>query len=287
MNRFDILFNKVIRYTLMLLSILVLVGCTKKFFYNNLDWFVGEYLDNYVTLNEPQQRLLEERLVLLTEWHKREELPRYITHLREFESIKKSEVTLSYLQRSREQIREHYERIVSKIAPDLYSLSLQLSEQQQTEFLRNVAKDHQKRNDKYADKTEQEVREIIFDKTEEWANEWIGKLSKQQSGYVKQFSHQVVLNSPLWRDYRTSIYQELEYLFENKPNDAIYQQTFMQLLFEPEKFYSEQLSANIAHNISLMDQLTLSITQSMTEKQWQHFRRTVKEWRVLAQELLD
>ncbi|CAE6931486.1 DUF6279 family lipoprotein [Vibrio sp. B1FLJ16] len=287
MNRFDNVSSNVLRYSLIFFSVLILAGCTKAFLYNNLDWFVREYLDDYVTLNEEQESLLQERLVSLSEWHKKKELPRYIVHLKEWEAIKKSDVTLSYLQLNRDRIREHYERIVTKVAPDMFSLSLQLSEQQQREFLLNLQKDYKKRNAKYADKTEEEVREIVFDNTEEWANEWIGDLSKQQQAYVKQFSNQVVLNSPLWRDYRSSIYQEIEYLFENKSNSVIYQQLFMQLLFEPESFYSEQLAENIDHNIALADKLTLSMAESMTEKQWDHFRGVAKDWRVLAQELLD
>ncbi len=278
---------RVFRYGLILLSILVLAGCTKKFLYNNIDWFVLEYLDDYVTLNEEQERLLEERLIILAEWHKKAELPRYIAHLRELESVNKSDVTLPYLQQSRDRIREHYDRVVSKVAPDLFSLSLQLTGSQQREFLLNVQKDYKKRNAKYADKSEQEVRGIVFDNTEEWVVEWIGDLNKQQYAYLRKFSNQVILNSPLWRNYRASTYQELEYLFENKSNSATYQKVFMQLLFEPESFYSEQLTENIAHNVALADQLTVSLTQSMTERQWNHFRGKVKEWRVLAQELLD
>ena len=34
----------------------------------------------------------------------------------------------------------------------------------------------------------------------------------------------------------------LEYLFENKSNAVTYQDIFMRLLFEPESYYSEQLS---------------------------------------------
>lgn len=287
MNRFDNLSDNVLRYSLILFLALVLAGCTKTFLYNNLDWFVSEYLDDFVTLNEEQESLLQERLVSLAEWHKKEELPRYIEHLKEWESIHKSDVTLSYLTQNRDRMREHYDRIISKVAPDLFSLSLQLSEQQQREFLASLKKDYKKRNDKYADKTEEEVREIIFEKTEEWANEWIGDLSKQQQVFVQKFSNQVILNSPLWRDYRSSIYQEIEYLFENTSNTVIYQQVFMQLLFEPESFYSEQLAGNIEHNIALADDLTLSMTQSMTEKQWDHFRGVAKDWRVLAQELSD
>lgn len=117
--------------------------------------------------------------------------------------------------------------------------------------------------------------------------EWIGELNDDQQRYVTQFSNQVILNSPLWRNYRASIYQELEYMFDNKSNSVIYQKVFMQLMFEPESFYSDQLSQNMDHNLALVDELTLSLSKSMTEKQWNHFRGEVAQWRELAQELLD
>lgn len=279
--------NKVLRYSLILISIFVLAGCTKKFFYNNLDWFVLEYLDDYVTLNQEQESLLEERLLFLAEWHKQEELPRYVDHLKEMETMTEEDITLNYLQQSRERFREHYNRIVSKVAPELFSLSLLLTPQQQREFLLNVQKDYKKRNAKYADKTEKEVRKIVFENTEEWVTEWIGELNDDQQRYVTQFSNQVILNSPLWRNYRASIYQELQYMFDNKSNSVIYQKVFMQLMFEPESFYSDQLTQNMDHNLALVDQLTLSLSKSMTEKQWNHFRGEVAQWRELAQELLD
>ncbi|NVC92230.1 hypothetical protein FC650_00945 [Vibrio natriegens] len=279
--------NKVLRYSLILISIFVLAGCTKKFFYNNLDWFVLEYLDDYVTLNQEQENLLEERLLFLAEWHKQEELPRYVNHLKEMETMTEEDITLNYLQQSRERFRDHYNRIVSKVAPELFSLSLLLTPQQQREFLLTVQKDYKKRNAKYADKTEKEVRKIVFENTEEWVTEWIGELNDGQQRNVTQFSNQVILNSPLWRNYRASIYQELEYMFDNKSNSVIYQKVFMQLMFEPESFYSDQLSQNMDHNLALVDQLTLSLSKSMTEKQWNHFRGEVAQWRELAQELLD
>ncbi|MDF4871792.1 DUF6279 family lipoprotein, partial [Vibrio parahaemolyticus] len=146
---------------------------------------------------------------------------------------------------------------------------------------------YQERNAKYADKTEDEVREIILDNTEEWMEEWLGNLSGNQRQLAQRFSQQVILNSPLWRDYRATVYQELEYLFDNKSNVVTYQDIFMRLLFEPESYYSEQLSLNIDSNFALVDQLTLDVSRSMTDKQWRHFREKVKEWRVLAEELLD
>ena len=79
----------------------------------------------------------------------------------------------------------------------------------------------------------------------------------------------------------------IEYLFENKTDSIVYQKVFMQILFEPELYYSEQLSENIERNLALVDQLTLQISQSMDENQWQHFHEQVREWRVLAEDMME
>ncbi|MEF1311041.1 DUF6279 family lipoprotein [Vibrio mytili] len=279
--------NSKVRNITLLVVALTLFGCSKQFFYKNIDWFVMDYIDDYVSLNQEQENMVEERLLLLTDWHKKEELPLYVAHLKELEVIKPSDISLTFLKKNRERGVEHYERLLEKIAPDLFSLSMQLSEKQQHEFLDNVLDRYKERNDKYIGKTEQEVRSVILENTQDWIKDLIGKLTPDQREYAKQFSQQVTLNSPLWRNYRASVYQELEYLFENKADSIVYQKVFMQILFEPELYYSEQLSENIERNLALVDQLTLQISQSMDENQWQHFHEQVREWRVLAEDMME
>lgn len=210
--------NNAVRYGCILISILVLAGCAKKFLYSNIDWVVIEFLDDYVSLDGEQEALLEERILLLADWHKQEELPLYIDHLKQLESLNKDNVTLESLQANRDQMRDHYQRLVSKAAPDLFSLSMQLDSKQESEFVDSVKERYKERDEKYAGKTEQELREIVLENTEEWMEEWLGKLSNKQKARAKQLSQDVIINSPLWRDYRSSIIQELEYLFENKNN---------------------------------------------------------------------
>ncbi|MBE8572014.1 hypothetical protein IQR33_20895, partial [Vibrio sp. OPT46] len=76
----------------------MLAGCAKKFLYSNIDWFVLDYLEDYVSLQGEQKVLVEERLLLLADWHKKEELPLYIEHLKDLERLKASDITLNYLQ---------------------------------------------------------------------------------------------------------------------------------------------------------------------------------------------
>ncbi|MFV8386495.1 hypothetical protein ACNO5E_20550, partial [Vibrio parahaemolyticus] len=60
MIKLSSLSNKVLQYGFVFLLVILLAGCTKKFLlYSNIDWFVIEYLDDYVSLNDEQETLLE------------------------------------------------------------------------------------------------------------------------------------------------------------------------------------------------------------------------------------
>ncbi|MDF4503911.1 hypothetical protein P3394_20015, partial [Vibrio parahaemolyticus] len=49
MIKLSSLSNKVLQYGFVFLLVILLAGCTKKFLYSNIDWFVIEYLDDYVS----------------------------------------------------------------------------------------------------------------------------------------------------------------------------------------------------------------------------------------------
>ena len=61
----------------------------------------------------------------------------------------------------------------------------------------------------------------------------------------------------------------------------------MNLLFQPESYYGVEMNKKIERNIGKTDDFTLAIAQSMTGKQWKHFHNEIREWRELAEELMQ
>ncbi|OHY91023.1 hypothetical protein BI375_22290 [Vibrio rotiferianus] len=265
----------------------LLFGCAKTLFYKNIDWFVIDYIDDYVSLDREQEAILEDRINRLAAWHKSEELPRYIAHLKELESWNKDTLSIDKLKTNREALKEHYSRVVNKAAPDLFSLSLLLTEDQQQEFLKNVKKKYDEKDEKYADKTEQEIRNIIYESALDALENWIGTATNKQKQIAKVLAQNVELNTTDWRTYRASIYTELELLFQSQQDSSTYQRMFMNLLFQPESYYGVEMNKKIERNIDKTDDFTLAIAQSMTGKQWKHFHNEIREWRELAEELMQ
>ncbi len=66
---------------IVLLCVLLLGGCSAKFAYNNVDWLIYWYLDDYVELNNEQEDMFDDMLSNWIGWHKQQELPQYKSQL--------------------------------------------------------------------------------------------------------------------------------------------------------------------------------------------------------------
>ena len=69
-----------------------------KFTYNNIDWFLPWYLDDYLELNDQQEISFDHHLEVLWSWHRINELPQYSELLNVIVSdLDKQAVTLERL----------------------------------------------------------------------------------------------------------------------------------------------------------------------------------------------
>ena len=125
------------KWGLVVLSLL-LTGCGTKFVYNNLDWLLIEYLDDFVELTTEQEALVSDKLDSVTEWHKQQELPRYIQHLNQLIELDPKKVTLADIQRQETELKAHTQRLLRYIAPDISMLAKQLSDQQVEELMDSI-----------------------------------------------------------------------------------------------------------------------------------------------------
>jgi len=56
----------------LVLGFLVLTGCSSKLAYNNLDWLIYWYMDDYVELNDSQEAIFDIKLEGWIDWHREE-----------------------------------------------------------------------------------------------------------------------------------------------------------------------------------------------------------------------
>ena len=89
------------------LSLALLVGCGTKFVYHNLDWFVIDYIEDYVDLTKEQKTILSERIVNISQWHKQQEIPLYVQQLDKLSQITPRTMTVELFHEQEVEMRAH------------------------------------------------------------------------------------------------------------------------------------------------------------------------------------
>ena len=106
-----------------MLAVLVLLGCsTIQFAYNNIDWFLLDKADHYLSLTDAQRELAEQLVAARMEVHRREELPVYVATLKEVRAMLADNLTADELAIIREKIPALYRHTMRRTIPGIVQL---------------------------------------------------------------------------------------------------------------------------------------------------------------------
>jgi uncharacterized protein YigA (DUF484 family) len=266
---------------------LMVVGCTTKFLYNNLDWFVMEYIDDYVTLERDQEEILSQRIELLAQWHKESELPVYIQQLDEIRAVDPSSVSPELVETQLEKIRQHTKRIAEEMTPDLYALTQQLSDEQVNELLRNFSERDAEFNDKYQDLSEEQIRDKYQERIEESFENWFGSLGEQHKRIAYQWSRDMSVTAKDWSLHRDKMRGHIRELLIRRTDVGYFQPRFQSLMNDTDSFYSAELMEKVLNNRQVASKYVALSLNILTKEQHENLLEEIDKWRDIANELLD
>lgn len=267
-------------------SLLIVTGCTTKFLYSNLDWFIVDYIDDYVTLEDGQEEILTERILVLGDWHKSNELPRYLQQLTDIRNMDPKTVDAEYVSLQMEQVRQHTKRLVAQITPDLYALTQQMTDKQVKELLENLEQKDEKFIKKYQGLQDEEVRLIYQQRIEENLERWFGPLTEQQETLASRWANEMDVTVFDWQAHRQQMQHFMRQLLNRRSDLGYFQPEFQRLLNDSESFYSDKLKLKIANNRLVAEKYIALALNCVTEKQHQHLIEEIDGWRDIASDLM-
>ncbi|NOI26433.1 DUF6279 family lipoprotein [Vibrio mediterranei] len=267
-------------------SLLIVTGCTTKFLYSNLDWFIVDYIDDYVTLEDGQEEILTERILVLGDWHKSNELPRYLQQLTDIRNKDPKTVDAEYVSLQMEQVRQHTKRLVAQITPDLYALTQQMTDKQVKELLENLEQKDEKFIKKYQGLQDEDVRLIYQQRIEENLERWFGPLTEQQETLASRWANEMDVTVFDWQAHRQQMQHFMRQLLNRRSDLGYFQPEFQRLLNDSESLYSDKLKLKIANNRLVAEKYIALALNSVTEKQHQHLIEEIDGWRDIASDLM-
>jgi hypothetical protein len=260
----------------LLACLLVVSGCSARFFYNRLDTFASWYFESLVSLNDAQRSELRTWLESTLAWHRKSELTRYAEFIADISSTAAQPSSHDTYEALRLRFEGLMNNLVAKTAPEAAELLLRLSPQQVDELLANL---------------EEKSRRSAKENAEAVAkNTW---RPKQTKGFIKQFKRWTGAVTPQQKEMIAATIAQLEPTYEDwaesqrawrealrqallhRPSgeDDTVSPRLLSLLEDPDQQWTPAYSAKVARNRERYQQLLIDLDASLSAAQRAHLRK--------------
>ncbi len=274
----------VCRVWVLLVALMLLSGCAVKLIYNQLDWLIPWYLDDYLELDGKQEAQFKKRLNAYLDWHRHNQLPEYSAFLRRLAADVEHGLNEQQIQEYQQQLEHFRDVLVTQMSPhvvavfsqvtdaQLEALKEQFEEDNREYFEENIAPDETKQR-------RQRAREIS-----RYIERWTGSLNNEQQQLVEQFAQQYQLMGEDFLAARKAWQKEFLRILALRRQPDLYEKALLKLLNSTDFGRTPQFNEKLEHNRRLMAALYFEIDKSLTDKQRS---KAVKKLRSMAEDLDD
>lgn len=272
-------------FILLMISFSLLGGCSSKLAYNNIDWLLYWYLDDYIELEKEQKGLLDSKLEAWLVWHRSSELDVYQRHLQALQQ----QLSSNTLDAERwlehfELARGHWFRARDKISPELINMAVAVNDGQIISLFETLEKENAKREKKRAKNSPEERQEERRENIEGQVKDWIGRLSSEQKALVAIHSAQLGSTFEDWMAYRRSIQNKAKTLLLQRNENLHFQQELLYLVQHPEEYQQQSYIDKSQTNRVIFADMLEQISESLSAKQR---KKSIKKLQGLIEDLDD
>jgi hypothetical protein len=257
-----------------MLSFTMLSACSSKFAYNNVDWLLYWYLDDYIELEKDQKQRFDQELDTWLVWHRGSELNAYKKQLEQIQQdILQGKTTQEQWLSHFEHARSHWLRLRNTVTPELVAMAPLLSDSQINSLFDELEKQNAKREKERNENTFEERTSEVIEDIEKTIKGQIGRLSAQQKQYVAEHVGQTESNFEDWMLYRRSIQAQAKQLLLQRNSDKEFQAKLQHLIAHPEEYQSESFIEKSQRNRARYAELLSKLSQSLSAKQIKKLNR--------------
>jgi len=269
---------------MLVLGLLVLAGCSSTtFVYNRLHIFVPWYLGGYVDLEREQKDVLDESLRPLLDWHRREELPRYVALLDDMESALDEELTIERITDFALAFEGAWFRLEERGVAGLLDVAESLSDAQMAEFIEELWHRQAEYEDKYLSRTDEEFREDSYKDLRDSMQDYLGRLNSAQRDLLQQASAALQRTDDAWLAERRNWIQRLEVFLQREPG---WREAILDALDTRDETVSEAYRLAYQHNLQVIAGSAAEVINMRLQKQDRRLRRKLDGFREDFQTLI-
>ncbi len=265
-----------LRTSILVVFLALLSACSNTFLYNQLDWLITWYVDDYVDLSREQRRDLREQVRELLAWHRKEELATYIVMLDDIERDLAEPVTGEQVENWANKAYAAYLRLEERMLPVAFELGNQLTDEQMAEFVEGLYRDQEKLEEKYLTRTDEEYLEESRENLADNLADILGRLSSEQLAVIETAAGQLQRFDGAWLEERAQWLATLEDLLQREPG---WEDGVRKALDERDANRTESYRTSYAHNAVIINQAIADVLNLRSERQTRRLLDEIDDYR--------
>jgi len=268
------------RYWPVLLLCVFLAGCSAtRVVYNQLDWILVWYINDFFTLDNEQEDWLEAAVERNMEWHRRDQLPEYARLLREIEQDISSRVmTPDRLERHYARIIVLWDEFIVQTMPDVTVFFLSLSQEQVDEFIENLKESNQELWDKYAGQTPEERQKNRQEGAVKAIGRIFGRLSDKQKHLIRSYQASLHDVSDEWMAGRRQWQRDFRDLVIERPPEPEFSNRMIRLVLDPNENDPPDYRHLVVENRRTMMSMMAALIAGLSDTQRERFSKRLKKY---------
>jgi hypothetical protein len=269
----------------LIFALSLLSACSNTFMYNQLDWLIPWYVDDYVDLTRVQKKSLKQQLLPpLLEWHRKAELAHYLELLDKLQEDLAGPLDEAVIQVWVDEVELAGQRLEQRMLPLALGLGEQLSDQQMEEFLHNLWEQQSEMEEEYLERDQQTYIEDNEEGLQEGLEEFLGKLTAEQEALVSSAAIAMTRFDDSWLEERRQWLQLLERVLSERGHD--WQQQIIDAMDDREQMQNDRYREAYPHNQQVIQQAIALVLNMRTEKQSDHLQYQIDDLRRTLQKLI-
>ena len=265
----------------------ILSACSLKSVYNNLDYLIPSYVEGMVSLDDMLEEHVEQRTLVLINWHRNTQLEQYADLLRSYQRDFGPQLTEQRVSRHMSSMEKLWQPLAEKLNEEMDVLLPLLNAEQLEELFASIDEKNKEFYEEYVDLDEAELIEEYTDRLVDNYQIWLGDLSGQQEADIEKAAHRFHSSAHLRLEQRK--------LWQNSIREILYSD-------DPAEMKSERLRAyfkafNIDHvdalseayeaNREVIAWLTVKLVHAATAEQKEHFMNKTDDYIRIFTELAE
>ncbi|MGF1529609.1 MAG: DUF6279 family lipoprotein [Candidatus Competibacterales bacterium] len=267
--------------------ILVTSGCLVRWTYNQLDWLIPWYLDDYVDFTGTQRDLLDQRLGAMLQWHRYTQLPVYAQWLEDATEALADGLERQELLAIEARGRNLLDAFTNRILPDFAELLGRLDDAQVQGLLAKIEADNREFHRERVTLDLEARRRDRIQRAEEQLRRWTGDSTPAQRARLRAWSESAPALAPeLWH-YREDWRAYLAGLLAERRDRSALRAGLTTLLLEPDDLRRPAYRRQRELGRLALVELALDLDALLSSRQRQHLLGRLESYALDFRRLAD